>query len=250
MKYKQLCLFFLAFVFCGCTTELFEPQPCSFSEGDLSSCVSRDCPNITIDYLLYPPQNNREIQLNKAITSFIAASLYLEDPTQEPTALTIPAAAKGFVDSYWRDHAEFPDLAAAYFVEASVTETYRDDLFLSLEFKQYKYTGGAHGYHDVSYINFDKKTGKKLTNQSLFKHYDALSEFAEIEFRKAFAIPQKSNINANYFWFNGNTFTMPSSLGFVKDSLVLHYNQQEIASYTDAPVILSIPLDKVKGFMK
>ena len=250
MKYKQLCLFFLALVFCGCTTELFEPQPCSFSEGDLSSCVSRDCPNITIDYLLYPPQNNREIQLNKAITSFIAASLYLEDPTQEPTALTIPAAAKGFVDSYWRDHAEFPDLAAAYFVEASVTETYRDDLFLSLEFKQYKYTGGAHGYHDVSYINFDKKTGKKLTNQSLFKHYDALSEFAEIEFRKAFAIPQKSNINANYFWFNGDAFTMPSSLGFVKDSLVLHYNQQEIASYTDTPVILSIPLDKVKGFMK
>jgi len=32
--------------------------------------------------------------------------------------------------------------------------------------------------------------------------------------------------------------------------LVLHYNQQEIASYMDAPVILSIPLDKVKGFMK
>jgi hypothetical protein len=31
---------------------------------------------------------------------------------------------------------------------------------------------------------------------------------------------------------------------------VLHYNQQEIASYMDAPVILSIPLDKVKGFMK
>ena len=103
------------------------------------------------------------------------------------------------------------------------------------------------GYY---YINFDKKTGKKLTNQSLFKHYDALSEFAEIEFRKAFAIPQKSNINANYFWFNGDAFTMPSSLGFVKDSLVLHYNQQEIASYRDAPVILSIPLDKVKGFMK
>lgn len=250
MKFKYWCLFFSALVFCGCTSELFQPQPRSFTEGHLSSCASRDCPKITVDYLLYAPQNNRETQLNKAITSFIAASLYLEDPKQEPTALTIEEAANGFVDSYWRDHAEFPDLAAAYFVEASVTETHRDDLFLSLEFKQYKYTGGAHGYHDVSYNNFDIKTGKELTNQSLFKHYDALSEFAEIEFRKEFSISQKSNINANYFWFNGNTFIMPSSLGFVQDSLVLHYNQHEIASYTDAPVILSIPLDKVKEFMK
>ena len=127
MKYKQWCLFFLALICCGCTPELFQPQPRSFSEGDLSSCVSRDCPKITIDYLLYPPQDNRETQLNKAITTFIAASLYLEDPTQEPTASTIAAAAKGFVDSYWRDHAEFPDLAAAYFVEASVTETLLSD---------------------------------------------------------------------------------------------------------------------------
>ena len=154
------------------------------------------------------------------------------------------------MDSYWRDHAEFPDLAAEYFVEASVTETHRDEIFLSLEFKLYKYTGGAHGYRDVSYINFDKQTGKELTNQALFKHYDALSEFAEIEFRKAFTIAQQSSINVNNFWFNDNTFTMPSTLGFVQDSLVLHYNQHEIASYRDAPVIVRIPLDQVKAFMK
>jgi len=243
-------LFFLVVVFCGCTTELFQPQPRSFSQGDLPSCASRDCPNIAIDYLLYAPQNNREIELNTAINSFIAASLYLEDPSKEPTALTIEAAAKGFVDSYWRDHAEFPDLAAEYFVEALVTETFRDELLLSLEFKQYKYTGGAHGYQDLMYINFDIKTGEKLTNQTLFKRYDALSAFAETKFRKAFNIPEQSSINANYFWFDGNTFTMPNSLGFSQDSLVLHYNQHEIASYSAAPVILSIALAEVKEFMK
>lgn len=250
MNFKYPGLFFIALIFCGCTSEIFQPQPRSFSQGDLSNCLSRDCPNIAIDYLFYTPQNNRELQLNKAITSFIAASLYLEDPSKEPTALTINIAAQGFVDSYWRDHAEFPDLAAEYFVEASVTETHRDEIFLSLEFKLYKYTGGAHGYRDISYINFDKQTGKELTNQALFKHYDALSEFAEIEFRKAFTIAQQSSINVNNFWFNDNTFTMPSTLGFVQDSLVLHYNQHEIASYRDAPVIVRIPLDQVKAFMK
>ena len=250
MNFKYPGLFFIALIFCGCTSEIFQPHPRSFSQGDLSSCLSRDCPNIAIDYLFYTPQNNRELQLNKAIASFIAASLYLEDPSKEPTALTIDIAAQGFVDSYWRDHAEFPDLAAEYFVEALVRETHRDELLLSLEFKHYKYTGGAHGYQDVSYINFDIKTGKELTSQTIFKHYDALSEFAETKFRNTFNIPEQSSINANNFWFDGNTFTMPNSLGFSQDSLLLHYNQHEIASYTDSPVILSIPLAEVKEFMK
>ena len=249
MKYRYWCLFFLTFAFCGCTSELFLPQPQSFSQEDLPLCVSRDCPKIAIEYLLYTPQNNREKQLNKAINSFIAASLYLEDPTKEPTALTTQEAAKGFVSSYWRDHAEFPDLAAEYFVEAQVTEVYRDEAVLSLEFKQYKYTGGAHGFQDISYINFNIKTGERLTNQTLFKDYDAFKDFVEITFRKKFAILPQRSINSNYFWFDDNVFTMPNSLGFNQDSLVLHYNQHEIASYRDAPVIVTIPLAQVKEFM-
>ena len=249
MKYSYWYLFFLAFAFCGCTSELFLPQSRSFSQEDLPVCVSRDCPKITIEYLLYTPQDNREKQLNKAINSFIAESLYLEDPAKEPTASSTQEAAKGFVNSYWRDHAEFPDLAAEYFVEAQVTEVYRDEAFLSLEFKQYKYTGGAHGFQDVSYINFDTKTGERLTNQTLFKDYDALINFVETTFRKKFAILPQSSINSNYFWFDDNVFTMPNSLGFNKDTLVLHYNQHEIASYRDAPVIVTIPLGQVRAFM-
>ena len=122
-------------------------------------------------------------------------------------------------------------------------------LFLSLEFKQYKYTGGAHGFQDISYINFNIKTGERLTNQTIFKDYDAFKDFVEITFRKKFAILPQRSINSNYFWFDDNVFTMPNSLGFKQDGLVLHYNQHEIASYRDAPVIVSIPLAQVKEFM-
>ena len=250
MEIRSWCLFFLALILCSCTPELSKPQPQNFSQEDLSSCATRDCPNILIDYVLYTPYNIRETRLNTAVNSFIAKSLCLEDSPKPKLALTIEEAAKEFVDSYWRDHAEFPDLAAEYFVESSLRETHRDTQLLTLEFKQYKYTGGAHGYQDVSYFNFNIKTGERLTNQTLFKQYNALRNYAEVAFRKKFNISPKSSINENYFWFHDNIFTMPNSLGFSQDSLVLHFNQHEIASYIDTPIVMKISISEVEEFLK
>lgn len=250
MEIRSWCLFFLALILCSCTPELSKPQPQSFSQEDLPSCASRDCPKIAIDYVSYTPHTLRETRLNTAVNSFIATSLYLEDPSKPPLALTIEEAAKGFVASYWRDHAEFPDLDAEYFIESSVQETHRDTRLLTLEFKQYKYTGGAHGHQDVSYVNFNIKTGERLPSQVLFKEYNALRNHAEIAFRKKFNISPQSSINEHYFWFNDNTFTMPNSLGFSQDSLVLHYNQHEIASYIDTPIVLKISISEVEEFLK
>ena len=121
MEIRSWCLFFLALILCSCTPELSKPQPQSFSQEDLPSCASRDCPKIAIDYVSYTPHTIRETRLNTAVNLFIATSLYLEDPSKTPLALTIEEAAKGFVASYWRDHAEFPDLDAEYFIESHST---------------------------------------------------------------------------------------------------------------------------------
>lgn len=183
-----------------------QPKQESFSQTDLDNCATAACPEISVDYISYPKQKDCEATLNKVITDFIITSLYLEDPDQAPTAVTIEEAAASFIESYWQDHAEFPDLAAAYFAEIFVTESYRRESLLSLEMSQYKYTGGAHGYGTIAFSNFDLKTGTKITNKNLFSDYEGFAGFAEMQFRKAYHISEESNINADRFWFENDTF--------------------------------------------
>ena len=71
-----------------------------------------------------------------------------------------------------------------------------------------------------------------------------------LKFRKTFDISEQSNINADRFWFYNDTFSMPFSIGFRQDSLVLHYNQHEISSFIDAPIELTIGVDEIKEFLK
>jgi hypothetical protein len=250
MRITSIYILFSVFIFMGCTHEILQPVPHFFSQKHLLSCASRDCPEISVDYIVYPEQKDREAQLNNAITAFVIESLSLESPMQQPPAASIEEASRSFIERYWQDHAAFPDLAAAYFAEISVSESHRSGLLLSLEMIQYKYTGGAHGYGAVRFTNFDPTTGVELTPENIFKAYDSLTKFAEIKFREAFNISEESNINEERFWFEKDTFKMPYSIGFRQDSLVLHYNQNEIASYADAPIELTIALDEIKEFLK
>lgn len=250
MSATSFSIYFAVFIFVGCTHEILQPDQHSFSQKKLLHCASKDCPEISVDYILYPEQKNRETELNKTITAFIIKSLYLGDPNQTPPATSIQEASRGFIKRYWQDHAEFPDLAAAYFAEVSVSESYRSDMLLSLEMRHYKYIGGAHGYTGLRFANFDPSTGLELTNENLFTSYDSLKKFAETKFRKTFDISEQSNINADRFWFYNDTFSMPSSIGFRQDSLVLHYNQHEISSFIDAPIELTIGVDEIKEFLK
>lgn len=234
----------------GCTNELSQPTQALFTQADLAHCATAECPEIHVDYIKYPSNKEREDSLNAAIKKFIIMSLDLDDPDQEATATTLEAAATGFIEDYWRDHAEFPDLAAAYFAEISVAESHRSASLLSLEMAQYKYVGGAHGYGTVAYGNFDMDTGKHISRARLFKDMDGFTSLAEQRFRKAYNISDEDNINADRFWFENDTFYVPESVGFVNDSIVLHYNPYEIASYADGPIEVRIGLKEAKEFLK
>lgn len=239
-----------ALVFVGCSNELSAPSQKVFSQTDLPSCETAECPEIHVDYIEYPVKKAREDSLNAAVKEFIISALYLDDPKQQSVASTIESAAKGFIDSYYRDHAEFPDLAAAYFAEISVTESHRSESLLSLEMTQYKYVGGAHGNGTTAYANFDASTGKKIPNVDLFSDFEGFTKLAEDHFRKAYTISEEGSINADRFWFDEDRFYVPESVGFAKDSVVLHYNPYEIASYADGPIEVKIALIDAAAFLK
>lgn len=221
----------------------------SLTENDLEICQNAKCPEITINYLRVQGDSEAAEKINDKINSFVISALALGED-ENIAAKTINEAATNFIESYNADKSRFPDLAADYFAEISVTELYNSPNHICLEMRQYLYTGGAHGYGTTSFININPETGNELTDDELFKNRKDFTAFAEKKFREQQKISDDESINAPGFWFEDDNFYLPESVGFTQDTLIFVYNQYDIASYADGPIELKIALEEAKPFLK
>ncbi len=220
----------------------------SFTEMDLAICKNAKCPEITINYVEAIGDSQVSEKINKKIRNFIFASLLMGEDSI-PTAKTISEAATFFIEAYQADKSQFPDMAGEYFAEISVNQIYGTNELWCFELGQYLYTGGAHGYGTTSFLNVNPNTGEEIATTNLFKNKTEFIAFAEKKFRSQQKIPQDQAINDAGYWFEGDTFHIPESIGFTQDSIIFVYNQYDIASYADGPIEIKIPLNEAKPYL-
>lgn len=239
----------LAFIIISCAKEIdVELVPESFTENELEGCQNALCSQVTINYMRYVGDKNVAEKINSNIEDYIIQSLVLEEENL-PSIKTITEAAKNFNDSYLRDKNQFPDMAGEYFAEVSVTDLYFSDELLSFELRKNLYTGGAHGYNAIEFINFDPETGNVISTKDLINDNKGFMEFAENKFRSQNNISKNESINEAGFWFEDDRFSLPESIGFTADTLIFVYNQYDIASFADGPIELKIPKEEVESFL-
>lgn len=249
MNNKITLLFLLAIFILGCDKDrTIEMASESLTENDLKICENQKCPEITINYLVIFGKDAIADQINKKINNFIIESLMFEEDSSK-IAKSIDEAATNFAKVYFEDKSNFPDMAADYSAEISVSEIYNSPTLISFEMRQYLYTGGAHGFGSTSFLNIDPKTGKELTLDELVKNKEKFNAFAEKEFRKQQNIHKDQSINEPGFWFEEDEFHLPETVGFTSDSLIFVYNQYDIASYADGQIELKIALTDAAPFL-
>lgn len=250
MNNKFTFLLFVAFAVVSCNNEKpVEFSSESFTEKELDMCKDDSCPEITINYVLAFGNEAISEKINKKINDFILKSLLVSDDTI-PTAKNIDEAAADFVKVYQEDKAQFPDMAGVYEAEISVNEIYSSPELLCFEMRQYKYTGGAHGYETKFFMNIDPKTGDELTKKDLFKNIKDFKTFAEEKFRSQQQIPAGESINSTGYWFENEKFYLPETVGFVQDSIIFVYNQYDIASFAEGQIELKIATEKAAPYLK
>lgn len=112
---------------------------------------------------------------------------------------------------------------------------------LTINYNVSGFSGGAHGYSNTSFKNFDIKNEKTITLQDIFKdpkkmnwHKILLSHFEDEE-QKDMLLVDKILVNNN-FYFNNNQIT------FV-------YNPYEITAYAAGVVFITIPFAELKPFL-
>lgn len=204
------------------------------------------CPKITIDIPRFLDDGPVAKAVNRALEEEIISILSFSDAVEIDN---VEKAMASFTDGYRELREQLDrDMPWEAMVEGEIV--HEDDKLISLEVRSYSFTGGAHGYSSTSYLNFDKAKARELEAGELFSDPRGFEAFAEAKFREQEKIPAQGNINATGFMFEGDRFHLPQNIGYTHQGLRLHYNQYEVASYADGPIVLTLPYPETNPYLK
>ncbi len=219
----------------------------TFEPLQLTGESCKTCPEIEINI----PKALDDIAVSRAINGALEEeiiSLLSFDETED--IANMEDAIASFHNSYKALKAKFPEETIGWEAKVDADIIYEDDTILTLVLNAYTFTGGAHGYGSTTFLNFDKLKGIELENWELFDDLESFQNFTETKFRIQEDIPQDENINATGFMFERDTFHLAENIGYTKDGVQLVYNQYEVASYADGPIILTIPYNEINKYLK
>ena len=235
----------MCLIITSCKKELsFENE--TFEEKSTIPCKN-DCPKITIEV---PIAKNSQVisdSINKKVFAVIKEIVFFgEDSIKVDDYKSL---SKSFIVSYEEMRQKFHEDTFGWEAKIIANVEFQSDDILNLKIEHYTFTGGAHGYQGYRSLLFNKKTGKTILNNQLFKNKKEFTAFAEKTFRSKYKIPQKGNINATGLMFENDQFQLPQNIFYTSAGLLLYYNSYEAASYADGPKELLFPYEEVNKYL-
>lgn len=212
-----------------------------------TACISEEenCAFISIQTPFVREEGPRGKTINQNIEKHI---LSLVDYQEMKNLGSLEELAQRFIDDYQASAEEFQEYNIPWEASVEGSIVYNSPKLISLEYKTGLFTGGAHGYSSVSFLNLNPETGEVFTNKELFNA--GFKNHAEKLFRKRNNIPEEGPINSTGFFFEEDNFQLPKNIGFRKNKVILRYNPYEVASYAEGGIQLEIPLEEVEEFIK
>lgn len=243
----------LVLVFSGCKEDKEEKKisPLQFKKesivkkaGENCDTAIYDCSVITLDVVRAKGGPGVSEEINKNLDEHIINLIASE---ADPEISNLEQLSEKFLDDY-REAAENFSEEPPW--EAYVSENIylRNEAIVSIGITTEIFSGGAHGYKTLTFVNFNPETGQVLKSEDIFT--PEFASFVENRFRQEQRIPDSDNINSTGFWFDDDKFRLPENIGFTEDKVILVYNSYEIAPYAAGDIIMEIPIEEVKPFLK
>ncbi|WP_422349383.1 PdaC/SigV domain-containing protein [Flagellimonas sp.] len=240
---KSFYLLLLLLLSLGCEND----HKLTFETQQLEGESCDDCPEVQISLPKALDETILAEAINTALEEEVIAILSWDEDKEIET---MEDAIRSFSGSFKELKNKFPDETVGWEAKINCDVAFEDKAMLTLVMNAYTFTGGAHGYSAVTFLNFDKIKGQETEQWELFEDEEGFVNYAETKFRIQESIPQDSNINGTGFMFEGDQFHLSENLGYTQDGIQLIYNQYEIASYADGPKILTIPFAEANKYLK
>jgi hypothetical protein len=154
---------------------------------------------------------------------------------------TLEDAVHDLSGSFQRFRSDFPASSIGWEARIKSQEIARNDTILVFETNAMTYFGGAHPNKNLRYFNFNRHTGSLVPLSAFISDMETFTARAEKTFRSKYLKADQTFEDAG-FSFMGEDFMLPANYAFYQDSIKLHYNHYEIASYAsgDFDIMVSI----------
>ncbi len=207
------------------------------------------------DIQLVMPFAKGESQLAQAINQTICRE-YLAGESVEPRQamqLYADSLVKVFTQElteYYDPDEEMPNSQYTWYVSGNLSKNPRPGCIAYSIYVE-TYLGGAHGSHDIYYLNIDSKTGKRLSKADVFKADKEEQLLQAITMRLAHdynckdrnELVEKTSITMLGDIYVEQNFTLEA------EGVTFVYNTYEIASYAEGTISVFMPYEDLKDFM-
>jgi len=241
MKFRIV--FVICFIFLlSCKND----EKLTFETVQMTSNSCAECPKVDISI----PKVLENSKIGRTIeTALQEEIIFLLTFDEEVDAKTIEEAIQSFNKGYTDLKELYSDESVGWEANIAGKVTFEDQNRLTILLDSYIFTGGAHGYSGKRFLNFNKKKGKELEPWEIFKNMPEFEIFAEEKFREQENIASDRAINSTGFMFENDEFHLPENIGFTEKGLQLLYNQYEVASYSDGPIIMILSYNDINEFL-
>lgn len=179
-------------------------------------------------------------EINSEIKKIVIATLQIGEP-ETITSKSIEESIKTFNDEYNAFNADFPDTIAPWEAQIDGEIMFQSPELISIAITSYVNTGGAHGITNISFLNFNAITGKRILNKDLFTDEAAFKEASQPYFKAA--------IEEDDVLFETDNFQLPANIGYNEEGIILMYNTYEIAPYSTGIIDFTIPIEEVSSYL-
>lgn len=154
---------------------------------------------------------------------------------------SIEESITNFNEEYNNFKKDFPEVSQPWEAQIDGELMYQSPEIVSVSITTYVNTGGAQGNLNISFLNYDAKTGYRIKNNELFNDIDGFKALAQTYFEDA--VENKSSA------FNPASFELPENIGYNAEGLILLFNAYETAPYASEIIEFLIPFEKASSFL-
>ncbi len=215
-------------------------------------------PQATFSMNALLPAKNTEGSVFAFLRTEIFKHLKGDSITGKYDYLQISDVQKTARDSFFKDYKtelkdEKPDTIDMFSLNHEQSYTMdvvsNADGLLSLGFKNYAFSGGAHGSYGTQLMTFDIKNKKLMTLNDVFKpNYKSVLNAALTRKAKGyFGLKPNESLEGNTF---DSAIEANDNFAITRKGILFNYVPYEIASYAQGEIQLFIPFEELKNILK
>jgi hypothetical protein len=247
-KYFLGLIFIVVLSSCSNTLE-FEPKNYQFTTS--KNCVSDyDCCKVNLKII----ETNNRSSISDSVNKHLLKSIQevMIDTKGFDSITKYKSLSNIFIQNFYQNKkkAENNSLSSHHF-NASSAVVYQSEKLLNLQIHFDEDINQENNYFGVLSLLIEKKTGRKLPSQKIFKDKELKNviELAEIAFREKNKIEFGQSYNSKGFFFRNDKFELPEQIFLVKEGVLFVYNPFEISSFSNGNIAFQIPYKDIARYM-